>query len=47
MKEINECSVHNKTCADKNARCQNTFGAYECVCRQGFTMYNDYCHGRK
>ena len=44
--DVDECLVSN-ACGDINKVCWNTYGSFECSCREGFTYGNDYmCEGR-
>ncbi|XP_055331370.1 uncharacterized protein LOC129583564 isoform X2 [Paramacrobiotus metropolitanus] len=43
--DINECDINQMACG-VNANCQNTFGAFTCVCRPGYTDTNPAFPGR-
>ena len=30
-----------------DAKCENTIGSYECVCKKGYTGDGFYCEGKK
>ena len=46
LKKYVENEKVKEICDSKNALCTNTYGSYECVCEQGFAMYNYSCHGK-
>jgi len=37
----NECVLRENLCADNNAKCLNTIGSYDCVCKIGYATGND------
>lgn len=42
--DIDECSTDGHTC-DVNARCQNTYGSYNCSCKKGYRGDGRSCSG--
>ena len=42
--DVNECET---ALCDPNADCINTFGSYNCLCRQGFEGNGFNCTGMK
>ena len=42
--DINECSYDINVC-DKNAKCVNRIGSYECLCESGYTGNGETCYG--
>lgn len=42
--DVNECVLGNAECS-KDATCKNTFGSYECKCKDGFTGNGFSCKG--
>ena len=43
--DIDECKGSNNVC-DENANCFNTFGSYNCTCKDGFTGDGHSCSGK-
>ncbi|RXM30493.1 Cysteine-rich with EGF-like domain protein 2-B [Acipenser ruthenus] len=42
-KDINECSLPDKSCLRENEDCVNTKGSFKCVCSQGFEDKDGAC----
>jgi len=38
--DIDECSFSGQVCS-QTARCENTYGSYRCVCKEGFEQDSD------
>ena len=42
--DFNECgNGTNSNCESRNAECNNTFGSFECYCRDGYRDNGTYC----
>ena len=44
--DIDECKDDNYVC-DVNANCTNTYGSYNCTCKEGYTGNGRSCSGTK
>ena len=43
--DVNECQNGEHNC-DVNARCNNTFGSFNCTCLQGYSGNGVNCSGK-
>ena len=41
--DFNECLNDTDNCESMNAECNNTFGSFECYCRDGYRDNGTYC----
>ena len=46
--DINECEegTNGKTACDRNAKCKDFIGSFECTCNEGFEGDGKTCSGR-
>lgn len=43
--DVDECKTGEADCG-KNAKCENTFGSYRCICTSGYYNYTTtFCEG--
>ena len=38
--DVDECTLGGQVCT-QNAHCENTYGSYRCVCKEGFEQEHD------
>ena len=47
MSDIDECEQSDPCNTVANSKCKNTYGSYNCQCKDGFVMNGRNCEGTK